>query len=539
MSGGRGRAARACVALAFVLAAGASGPARAARDVPAFPLASCDGTPSDAEITVRGVLLLHDALRGQTPPADALRAAAALQLRYAFTVAQADAALPTLVPDGPPRAITLLAAQPVPYGRDLTLDWPADPQLRPESDYVKRALTRGRISPRDAATLFTYTARVRVALCEKAPGALKTLRLPAPRDPYLAYWLIPKQKRAELVSGTQRARTFPCADPEIAEYPHPEYLWYFFAPHKKAHGCPALLTHPRELTRLDVALTQRTPPSGLPPGLRRALTGPPATPLQAVYVFGYLNHQVPRPQPERLLACLQGHDPDAAACQTREWGTVQFLDFLAALPSALHVRERQVRTDPAGVAVTVHGTLRGSGRPLTLRAHLTETDFLGLLPPRHVPLLVRALGEADVLVYAGHSGLGLNFAVEKLSQGSPPGAVAAALAGARPRLLGFIGCYTYSYFGRDLARPLAQLRGLDETGGAVPDTLFAYTGSPVVYAADAALHTLSVLDCILGAPDPAATQCPPPARAGRRAPEFLIFDYARTARAAPGPGPGP
>ena len=499
-----------------------------------FPLATCDGTASYAEAVVSGELRLHRALLpDQTLSAEALHTAVTLQLRYAFASGQNAPAGPTrLTPDGPPRNIELLSQSNVPYGNDLTMDWPADPQLQPESTYVQRALTRRQVAAADAAIVVSYRARVGLARCDQSSESARQadFRFPVPHDPYLLYWHVGRAQRVMQVYGTKRAQTFPCADPEIADYPHPEYLWYFWQPLQP--GCPALLPAPRVLGWVSLRIIQRLPPSGDFGPFKRSFAPPPsraaaAPALRVVLVFGYLDHQAARPDLAQLARCLTAvsasHPQESGSeCSYTEWGAAQYGRFLQSAGAVLDVNERVVRVHPEVLETQLSGRLRRSGRRIAITAYLTETDLLAPPPyvPHHIPLVLAALREAEVIVYVGHSGLGANFSVSQLEKSASPKIVAELLRGSPVRVLGFIGCYTYSYFGHDFGQRVGD-RGAE--------TLFVYTGNAVEQTAQSALHILSTLDCIMQSPEGRLRlDACELTRAGDAArPDFLIYELAR------------
>lgn len=197
-----------------------------------FALGTCRGSVRHAEVEVDSELLLHRELltpaqlRDGELSEEALLAAAAQQLRYAFAANQHDPdAQHLLVPAGPPHRIERVTTTEAPYGRELALDWPPDPDVKPAIDYVKRALDRRVLRAADRALRIGYRARLRIAWCAYGGREPGPLVLPVPADPYLLYWHVAKAQRKEQVYGKKRALSFPCADPEIADYEHPEFLW--------------------------------------------------------------------------------------------------------------------------------------------------------------------------------------------------------------------------------------------------------------------------------------------------------------------------
>lgn len=493
-------------------------PAAAVPPALRLPWAVCGGTVHQLDVVVAGKLRLHrDLLSAGDPDPAQLREAVGLQIQHAFGARHNDpSARGVLTPDGPPHTLEILGRVDVPYGEDMTIEWPADPTLRVESDYVRRALARGRVAAADPAIEFSWRAQVRLIRCDPSADAPQAFELPIPLDPYLLYWTIAASEHVEHVYLARRTRSFPCADPQIADYPHPEYLWYFWRP----TDCAA---PQRGLGRASLQLTRQAVRDGDLSAWRGGLAAAIADrPLRIVVVFGYLNHQVPRPSPAEVHAALTtpGALPRGVDA---EWGSAQYVEFVRRLDELLEHQTRRLFTQDSGPVAELRGNLRGSGRPIELAVHLTETDYLAppAFAPRHRPLLLAALREADAILYAGHSGLGQNFSLAQLAQGDAQGEVAAALQRSPVRLLGFIGCYTYSYFGDDLAERLPRSAG-------DPGTLLVYSGNAVVHTADSVVHVLRTLDCLLASADgvigPGICDLPPPGP--KDSPDFLVYGLA-------------
>lgn len=512
-----------------------------------FALGTCRGSVRHAEIEVESELLLHrelltpEQLRNGQLSEEALLAAATQQLRYAFAANQHDPdAAHLLVPAGPPHRIERTTKIEVPYGRELALDWPQDPDVKPAIEYVKRALKRRVLRAEDQALRLGYRARLRVAWCAYGGREPGPLVLPVPADPYLLYWHVAKSQRKEQVYGKKRALSFPCADSEIADYEHPEFLWYYWEPHRRDPDCPALLGRALFGARLRVlsAVPAESSLRRLQRVLRDPLEGPmeSAPVLRIAAIFGYVDHQAERPAPAHVLKCLSAlrqakpkperkepeDEDEDELCPDSEWGTEQYVRFLHELRTTLTQHKEAIEIRDTGLVATVTGLLPRSGRRVEIRAALTETDFLVPAPlkPRHVPLLLDALQTSDALIYAGHSGLGLNLAAAQLAQGAsvpqPASYIDKLLRGSPVRLLGFLGCYTFSYFGQDLADRLGRDAGRDP--------VFVHTATAVSQLARAALQVLSSLDCVLAAQEGApASRCAMESAEG----DFLIFDHSR------------
>lgn len=510
--------------------------ARSAHSSGTFPLAACDGTAYAMDVEVTGQLLLHrDFLPSGIIKRAEVEAAVQQQLRYAFAATQNDeSAALFLTPSGPPSQIEILWQQDVPYGHALHLDWPADPEIHPGIDYVKKALQRRDVKALDAAVQLGYRARLTVAACSHSPKLPSQLALPIPVDPYLLFWFVDPAQRALRVYGSKSAVTFPCAEDDLAEYEHPEYLWYYFQPTRTAPDCPGLLQSARALTVAQLRVIAASPPHGslreVTQGLRSAASEHKVLRIGAL--FGFVDHQHARPTPAQVKECFEplrpAHSQSEGRCQEDEleWGTVQYLHFIAALRGRLVDYAAEVVRGPLGgvFSVVVTGKIPHSLVPVEVTVDLMETDFLAPAPyvATHLPWIAQALQQQDVLLYAGHSGLGENLSVAKLvgALGAPK--TTALLQRSPTQVVAFLGCYTYSYFGRDLA-PLLR-------GGAGRETLFAYTGNAVSQLSQSAMHVLSMLDCALAA-NGSSDDEKALARCLKQEPNanFLIYDYARSA----------
>jgi hypothetical protein len=509
-------------------------PVAASVEKPAALLfAACDGEATQVEAEITSELRLAEALLSasgaRAASEQAIEAAIALQLRYLFSALQNqveeadDEDLPLLTPAAAPPQIEILEQRAATYGQNIALAWPgasANQDFAPQSAYVQHALARKQLRADDPAIVVRYRARVHFARCARGHEKA-SLDFPVPRDPYLLYFSLPEAQRIEQVYGAARARAFPCASSEIAEFNHPEYLWYYFTLRRQTPDCQRLLEDAHALTAASLRIRRSIRPRGDLGALGEALRSgksDPKQPLRVAAVFGYLDHQLPRPPVQEVADCLER----GAACRFEESGVRQYVGFLRGLAADVSVQQTEFKARDAAVVATLFGTLRRSGQRIAITAYLTETDSLAPRPyvPRHAPLLLQSLGEAEIVLYAGHSGLGSNFSVAELARDAGPSAVTDALRKSPTRLIALIGCYTYSYFGRDLAAQFAELRA-----GAAP--FFVYTGNAVAQTSASSAHVLATIDCLLAGGTSKQESCTLPAPGKKESPDFLIYEDAR------------
>jgi hypothetical protein len=156
----------------------------------------------------------------------------------------------------------------------------------------------------------------------------------------------------------------------------------------------------------------------------------------------------------------------------------------------------RVRLEGDYLRADIEGVLRGSQRGLHLAAFVGLTDLFGPTPPGHWALLGRALEQDEIVVYAGHSGIGENFRLARIQQNlrQPAEAWRTAFAGAPYQIIAFLSCYSYMYFGQDLVAAAGQTSAGRE---------FVYTGTDFTRGDRGGLAILDLVDQLLaGAPRP-------------------------------------
>jgi hypothetical protein len=408
-----------------------------------------------------------------------------------------------------PSDIEILSTREVPYGRDLPLPYATDnPHLKIEDRYTLRAVARGRVKRDDPALAIEYRARFKLAVCGRNADPPAAARVPLPPDPWLAYWHVPRAKHRRLRYFNEFAVTNPCADNDFADLPHPFYYWYDWLPTR--HGpddngrlfdCREWLKPDVDYRYFDVSFKRISAANRDFARLRQELLQK-KTPITATIVVGAVDHAVTDLDLESWRKMLDGGEllerANAALkawpeSKSRERGTRSFLTALAELDGVMTVDKHSVAVDQGYLVVEADGKLKLSARPMRVRVWLGMTDLFGPLPPQHWRILRRALAEDELVLYWGHSGIGENFRLAQIEKnlGIPHQTVADELRQSPLRLVAFISCYSYMYFGQDL---LAA--GAERTNGAY----FVFTGMEHSAHEAGPLAVLDLIDRVL-APD--------------------------------------
>jgi hypothetical protein len=354
---------------------------------------------------------------------------------------------------------------------------------------------------------------------------------------------VPRDKHRPLRYRQSRAVTNPCSDDDFADLPHPYYYWYDWSP--KRHGpdddgrpfdCRRWLRAGTDYHTFDVKLERVAAATGDFGRLRRQL-GEGGGPLTATVVVGAVSHAVTDLELPRWQALLgdggTGALPARAAEALAGWraagakdsGTGEYLALLEKLGSVMAVDRHATSVEGGNLLTEVTGRLTRSGRSLRVRVALGLTDVFGPVPPQHWTVLRRALAEDQMVIYWGHAGIGENFRLAQIERnlGLAPGRLAAELARSPLRLVAFLSCYSYMYFGQDLLE-VAPARA----GG----THFVFTAIEQARREAGPLAVLDLVDRVLEPANPAGRL---PALPGLGADEFWLIKEVAALESAPAP----
>ncbi len=448
--------------------------------------------------------------------ADSIRAAVDHQIKYMWGYYHNEPELRRsyrMVLSSEPFDLEVKSRREVPYGRDLSLAWNPgpDPQLKIEDAYTARAVARGFTHKNDPALEIEYVARIKLAVCGRTADPQATLSGPLPADPWLAYWYLDKANHRPLTYFDSRAITNPCADDDFSDLPHPIYYWYDWLPSRHgpdadghAFDCRAWLKAGVDFDEFSVVLERTGHAQGNFVGLRKALLADgEKAPIRATVLFGQIDHAVANLElgkwrdrigdgatPELFAAHAHAAHQAWSRDNVREHGTGMFLKTLDAIDPIMKVEKFSSMVEDGYLVVVATGELRRSKQPIRLRAIFGITDVLGPKPPAHWRYLQKALTEDQIVVYWGHSGVGENFRLEQIEKhlAIPHERFARELTKSPVRLLAFISCYSYMYFGRDLLRAAAERLA----GG-----VFVFTGTGPTSNNDGPLPVLDLIDRVL------------------------------------------
>ena len=485
--------------------------AQAADRREALLLSSCTRESGEYTGSYRGRILLHKAyLATMGDEVAAIRTSIEHQLRYLWGHYRNDAdahAKVQLALSAETPELKIVSRKDVPYGRDLLLPYPEkQARLQLEDAYTIAAVKRGSTMKGDPALLIEFELSWKAAICGRAIDPPASVRVPLPPDPWLAYWYVPRRLHRPLRYHQDRAVTNPCADDDFADLPHPFYYWYDWLPTRhgpddsgRSFDCRKLLHAGDHYDFFDVKLSRAGAPTQDFSKLRAQLA---SGPLTATILVGVTDHTVTDPQLATWRTLLgdasDGELPVRASSALVAWargkqmesGTRSFLKVLEELSSVMRIARHKSTLDDGYLLVEVNGTLVKSGRPIRVRVYLGLTDIFGPVPPKHWRLLRRALTEDQIVAYWGHSGIGENFRLAQIEKNLavPHEQMAKELRASPLRLVAFISCYSYMYFGQDLLAAGAELKD---------GAYFVFTGVEAAKHEAGPLAVLELVDDVL------------------------------------------
>jgi hypothetical protein len=362
--------------------------------------------------------------------------------------------------------ITQVIRRNITYPFQMTIDAVKRPDVQYTNSYVNRAIEVGKTTRQDPALYVEYVAVLKVAFCGETTEQLDRIDFSLPLDPYLFYWHVPARQR----EFTQWRSIFwianPCSTTELADFPDPLYFWYFWKPTEK--GCFRWLREGKEFfsVRGDI-IGIEWPDQTEGTALKHALQNKEE--IKVTAIFGIMDSYIKESEKQD------------------EIGLRHFQEFTEEMAGIIDnpfvIKTRKKNT----LLQSIKGRLHESGKKIHLTTSFGPTDIFSNTPAEHWTTARNGLQTDDLVIYAGHSGLGENMSVENIEKHTNKKMNIKELPDYQ--LVAFLSCYTYTYFGLDLVERYSRAQKEKKI-----DLLF--TGSSYTSGKMAA-YLISYLDSIL------------------------------------------
>jgi hypothetical protein len=392
-------------------------------------------------------------------------------------------------------AVAILSLEETHYSRAMAFQ-PVG-ELPIPNKYLEQAYAAGRTEASDPAVRVHYSARFKLGTCGVP---METIVSQLPLDPWLAYFSVGRSDRQVYRWNQKKAEVFPCATNELADFPEPTYLWYFWSPLRRSLepnlrwlNCETLLQD--VLVTTPIVLT--APHSSFARSHRHKVSMPlqhVQRPREVSLIFGTADHNIKHFSSGEINGRIAFDRVTGLRVEnTRqlERGLYEYLFFLGALSELMHIENMQRRLKDNSIEITLLGRLVQSGQAVRLRTFFGPTDVFAEEPPQHWDFAQRSL-RSDVIIYAGHSGLGRNMSlreIQRSAQATKRTASHVLRRAPRAQMFAYLSCYSYSYFGNDMRRRIkrSKQRQLD----------LILTLSPFTSVGRGALGVLEVFEAAL------------------------------------------
>ena len=434
---------------------------------------SCNGTASELQMQITGELVLNKKFipeHSETNPS-ILEAAVKEQLQFARHLSHAGNKknIRFYSPRFDFENIKITSVKEVPYALTLNLD-NKKTLFGAESSYLSAAFKSAKTAANDPALLVQYIVDFSGAICTNKPELKEKIFTDLPRDPYLAYWLVPEKGRIETTWRQAKTKITPCADSEFADIPAPNFYWYFWDTTKSKCKLEKSAIYTAQIKIKSTKQFKSESPDFFVSQKEND------EPIRITGIFGWMDTQrEPTAEINAVYDSLQNFFLNKAPAQQNvsDPSSLSVLKFSREIANYFGAdRVLEIKRQKNNLVFEIRGKVKDSQRPVSIRVFWGATDTLSPSTPKHWPILKDALAQDDMIIYSGHSGLGENMNWKKYS---PDPNFKSTVP---HQTIALLSCYTYSYFQPELFQGNADYSVVRD---------IVYTGSAVGESGDAAL----------------------------------------------------
>lgn len=384
--------------------------------------------------------------------------------------------------------ISIIAKSEIKYNKKLILDKIDHPNVTIDSPYIINALKVGKTNLKDKAISVTYQATAKAHYCGSKEYVSKiTFKLP--KDPYLAYWFVKEKDRHEIVWRNSKFKINPCADSELVDTPHPYYFWYFWEPSKigkdtrnLSFNCNTLLKQVIDYSKVYPSISEVKMQLDLNNNFSKILSDSDSKTVSVI--FGVIDEHDHILNWEKILYSKENLKSISALNhaiykdlnQTQvDRGSQYFSNFLTHLSQVAKIDSIKLGNNKKELVFNI--SLNKTLKKLDLHIWFGLTDVLGTKPAQHWSYTRWSLENANVILYNGHSGLGQNMKIENILQNEDK--IISISKIPKSQFIGYFSCYSFGYFGDDLADLRKTIDPLSKTEIMLTATEFTSERGPL------------------------------------------------------------
>lgn len=356
------------------------------------------------------------------------------------------------------KALKILKVEKLKYPLNVTVDKIEANTVQYSDSALERNYAKG-----DKAIKVTYEAEVSVKVCSPDKVKTETVSIILPIDPYLAFWFVPKDMRAELSYHPKvKMVTNPCSANQMADLKYPSMYWYAWKPEALSdlYNCKKYLSENNYIQNIsakfapdDFALNKIAQENLNFSHLKNKETIKIALIngfifkknmsellLKAKEILPYLNKLKDTPR-----EILRGQDPSTIAAYT--------------IVNSVNEMSESVKWETREAGVGSHlifkaaGILKESKKKFEMNIYLgPSTEYQE--GEKHWNFLAEAFSQADFIFYNGHAGMGTTFSLSELKKQTP---FSGFEQSPEHQFVGVLSCYSAAYYGPDIVLERTKL----------------------------------------------------------------------------------
>lgn len=421
-----------------------------------IPLSANCNFPRFDKISFESVAISPLSVASHSSQENAALSIALEQVKFARGYYQLETGRPVRLIPFAESDVKILKVDRVPYGQKLLLD--NVPKLY---NSIPQKLVGTFVTESTPALKVTYAVSMEVMTCNET--GITDLPLILPRDPYLAYWYLPEQKRMELTFGQTRAKVNPCGHAQIAEMSSPKHYWYVWKPEARQGNvdCRELLREGKEILKVKVS--------------RQGMSTSPVDMdfhelketkiIKIVQIFGYGASQDSirwASQARKLIPFIQDITKAPKSLQVnQDVSTIGMFDLVKTINGLAKMGPWTTKFGETFLELHARGKFHLSGKEISVSLRLGPTTSYQT-GEKHWEFLESSLKDAHFIFYSGHADMGKAFdlsAIKKLEQVPDY------------QFFGIMSCFANSYF----EKSILNLRSPSQTTDLLTT---AYEGKP-------------------------------------------------------------
>lgn len=343
------------------------------------------------------------------------------------------------------KTFSILNIEKVSYPSDFIVD-----KIEVDNSLYPNFILGKHLKKNQEALRVSYKARVKVTKCAKSESNEK-LTIILPKDPYLAFWYVPKNSRVLIIQDeAHKTITNPCSNKLMAELKYPNMYWNVWKPLAKESrfDCKELLNKDNHLEIVKSNF--------LPIKAKKKIVSyeylRDTEVLKVSLISGFVSDDSPLEltnEAKKLVPFVN---------KLKDVKPVDFIKQDIGVRSTYTMigLMNKISSDSKWSARTFedYTIIKGSGKLLNSSKKYSMEIFIGATVDyqngtKHWNFLADALNNSDFIFYSGHAGMGTAFTVPNIYKNTQ---LKNLKKSPQNQFIAVFSCSSISYFGDDFVK---------------------------------------------------------------------------------------